>query len=133
MTPEKPYNGGKIAVIAFTDAMRPRWLRFLAPGFRHCLALVRDAGRWTVINPMSHWTEITPLPAADGLDADDIAALLKAKGVAARVAAIVEPERRTAWPAPFTCVEAIKRLLGLRAPWVLTPAALARYLEKNHK
>ncbi len=132
MIPERPTGGEKIAVIAFTDARRPWWLRFFPRGFRHCFALVRDAGRWVVVNPMSHWTEISVLPeAADGADAQDVVRALAQKNIRAAVCAVAEPARRTLPPTPFTCVEAVKRILGLRAPWVLTPAALARFLEKN--
>lgn len=132
MIPERSTGGGKIAVIAFTDARRPWWLCFFPRGFRHCFALVRDAGRWVVVNPMSHWTEISVLPeAADGADAQDIVRALAHKNIRAAVCAVAEPARRTLPPTPFTCVEAVKRILGLRAPWVLTPAALARFLEKN--
>ncbi len=132
MIPKRLAGSGKIAVIAFTDARRPWWLRFFPKGFRHCFAVVRDAGRWVVVNPMSHWTEISVLPeAADAADAQDVVRALADKNIRATVCAVAEPARRTLPPTPFTCVEAVKRILGVRAPWVLTPAALARFLEKN--
>lgn len=129
----KPYNGARIAIIGFTDAERPWWLRFFPKGFRHCFALISDAGRWVVVNPMSHWTDIAVLPeAADNARVEDIVRALADKNIAARVCAVAEPARRTLPPTPFTCVEVVKRIVGLRAPWVLTPAALARFIEKNH-
>ena len=133
MTPGRPCPERKIAVIAFTDARRPWWLRFFPRGFRHCFALIRHAGRWVVVNPMSHWTEISVLPeAADHADAQDIVRALADKNIRATVCAVAEPARRALPPTPFTCVETVKRIVGVRAPWVLTPAALARFLEKNH-
>ena len=92
MIPERPTGGEKITVIAFTDARRPWWLRFFPRGFRHCFALVRDAGRWVVVNPMSHWTEISVLPeAADGADAQDVVRALAQKLSAPRFAPSPNP------------------------------------------
>ena len=139
MIVKKAHNDAKIAVVAFADAEQPRWLRFLAKGFRHCFALVCTSGRWVVINPMSHWTDVATLAeSADGATADEIARTLEARGFAAVVCAIAEPPRRSGPPAPFTCVEVVKRILGIRQPLVLTPRRLFRflvenqYVEKNH-
>jgi hypothetical protein len=38
------------------------------------------------------------------------------------------PPRVLAPIRPFTCVEAVKRVLGLRAPWVFTPWQLYCHL-----
>ena len=126
-------------MVAFTNAERPRWLRFLAKGFRHCFALVCTSGRWVVINPMSHWTDVAALAeSADGATADEIVRTLEERGFAAVACAIAEPPRRSGPPAPFTCVEVVKRILGIQAPLVLTPRRLFRFLvenqsiEKNH-
>ncbi|MEK7244774.1 MAG: hypothetical protein AAB223_02000, partial [Pseudomonadota bacterium] len=84
MSAENADNGGKFAVVAFADAERPRWLRFLPKGFRHCFALVRSSGRWVVINPMSHWTEVAALAeSADGATADEMVRTLEERGLAA--------------------------------------------------
>ncbi len=134
MIGEKPGNGAKIAVVAFADAERPRWLRLLAKGFRHCFALVCTSGRWVVIDPMSHWTDVAVLAeTADGATADEMVRTLEKRGLAAIACAIAEPARRGHPPALFTCVEAVKRILGVRKPLVLTPRQLFRLLEKSHK
>lgn len=134
MSGEKPRNGAKIAVVAFADAERPRWLRVLAKGFRHCFALVCTSGRWVVIDPMSHWTDVAVLAGtADGATADEMVRALEARGIKAVACAVAEPERRGWPPALFTCVEAVKRILGVRKPLVLTPRQLFRFLERSHK
>jgi hypothetical protein len=128
-----PENGGKIAVVAFADADRPRWLRGLAKGFRHCFALVRTSGRWVLIDPMSHWTDVALLAeAADGASAADLVRTLEARGIKAIACAVAEPERRASPLAPYTCVEAVKRVLGIRAPFVWTPRQLFRFLDQSH-
>ena len=139
MNGEKARNKAEIAVVGFSDAERPRWLCLLAKGFRHCFALVRVSGRWVMINPMSHWTDVAILAeAADGATAAEMVRTLEARGLAAVACAIAEPSRRSGPPAPFTCVEVVKRILGIREPLVLTPRQLFRFLvenqsiEKNH-
>lgn len=132
MTRENPHNRGpKTVVVAFADADRPRWLRCLAKGFRHCFALVAVSGRWIVIDPMSHWTEVGPLAGGDGAGPDDVVRALEARGLVAVACAIAEPERRGAGLAPYTCVEAVKRILGIRAPRVVTPRQLFRFLDQS--
>ena len=44
-----------------------------------------------------------------------------------------EPDlpRRALWPAALTCVGVVKRILGVRAPWVLTPWQLFRHLSRG--
>ena len=134
MSGEKSRNGAKIAVVAFADAERPRWLRLLAKGFRHCFALVRSSGRWVVINPMSHWTDVAVLAEnADGATADEMVRTLEERGLAAVACAVAEPAPRAWPPALFTCVEVVKRILGIRKPFVLTPRQLFRLLEHGHK
>ena len=133
MIGEKPSNGGRIAVIGFADAERPRWLRLLAKGFRHCFALVQSSGRWVVINPMSHWTDVVVLAeSADGSTADEMVRTLEARGLAAVACAVAEPARHAWPPAPFTCVEVVKRILGIQKPLVLTPRQLFRFIEQSH-
>ena len=128
----KPSNGATIAVVGFADAERPRWLRICAKGFRHCFALVCCSGRWVVVNPMSHWTDISVLAEpADGMTADEIVRTLEDRGLAAVACAVAEPRQRTLPPAPFTCVEVVKRILGVSAPLVLTPRQLFRFLKQN--
>ncbi len=133
MSRNVPELGGKIAVVAFADADRPRWLRVLAKGFRHCFALVRTSGRWVLIDPLSHWTDVAALAeAADGASAADMVRTLETRGVTAVACAVAEPARRASPLAPYTCVEAVKRVLGIRAPLVLTPRQLFRFIDQSH-
>lgn len=120
-------TGGRArpALVAFGDAARPRWLKLLAKGFRHCLIAIKDGGRWVVCDPLSHWTEIAVLPC---LPEHVIAARLVAAGYLVVPARACAPEPAPQPWRPYTCVEAVKRALGLRAPWVLTPKQLFRRL-----
>lgn len=113
------------ALVIFADDHSLRWLRPLSPGFRHCFVAVRRDGCWVVCNPLSHFTDLDVIGA---MPAASLAAWYRERGFR-----VVETETRVPPPVlapvrPFTCVEAVKRILGLRAPWVFTPRQLYRHL-----
>lgn len=100
------------------------WLRLLKPGFRHCLALLNDGRRWVAVDPLAGFTDVAVLD----LPADfDLPGWYRAQGLTVDPAPLCRPDGPAPW-GPFTCVEAVKRLIGLRARWVLTPWQLHRHL-----
>ncbi|MBF0355019.1 MAG: hypothetical protein HQL43_07280 [Alphaproteobacteria bacterium] len=103
------------------------WLRFLKPGFRHCFAVLRLSGQWVVYDPLSQVTRID-LAGAD----DAILDYLVERGCRLIPARLNPPERRPVPWRPFTCVEAVKRVLGLRLGRVHTPWQLYRYLTQRN-
>jgi hypothetical protein len=102
------------------------WLRLLRPGFRHCFAIIRETERWLVVDPMLHKMDVQ---ATKCEPAFDLPAWMRARGYRVVKAPVLEPQRRAMAPAPFTCVEAMKRLIGLQAWCVMTPWQL--YLRLN--
>lgn len=120
-----------VALAVFANNAGLWWLRFLKPGFRHCFAVLpAGGGRWIVCDPRSDRTEIAII---DGGSLADVAARYLSLG------ATVAP-----WPLrpstplpqpwrPFTCVEVVKRALGIRAGAVATPWWLFRYMIKHLK
>lgn len=113
------------ALVVFAEGRQPFWLKLLRPGFRHCFLALDSGGGWITLDPLSHYTDIGfyPLPASF-----DLARHFRAFGwVVVETQTCVPPARALPWR-PFTCVEAVKRALGLRAPWVLTPWQLYRHL-----
>ena len=112
-------------LVVFDDRIEICWLRLLKPGFRHCFAVVDDRGVWVVYEARSNLT------AVQTFDGDDPAGWYRGQGhtvVETRVRAPVP--RAMPW-APFTCVEAVKRVIGLRAGAVWTPWQLYRTLSKE--
>lgn len=99
------------------------WLRLLRPGFRHCFAAIRQGPVWVVIDPMSHHTlmRVESCP--------DLMAFYVSRGITVVATRLRPPPHRPAPWRPYTCVEAVKRLLGLPAPWVLTPWQLYKFLK----
>lgn len=112
--------------VVFTGRTELGWLRWLRPGFRHCFALIEDGVDWLLFEPLAGHVEIVRpgIPAAI-----DLAGWYRQQGLTVVPARPVR-RQRVAPPALFTCVEAIKRLLGIHAPLVLTPHQLFRHLSR---
>ncbi len=111
--------------IAFSGKADVRFLKMLKPGFRHCFALVRGAGTWLLVDPMLHKMDVT---FGDVSSDFDLPGWMRARGYRVLRAPRLSPPRRMAMPSPFTCVEAMKRLIGLHDWRVLTPWQLYRRL-----
>lgn len=106
------------AVVVFSHAAAFWWMRFFKPGFRHCFVCVACEWGWIVIDPLSHRTETR---AAGPMAPAALAAWFERRGCRAVVTAL-RPAPETPAPAgPCTCVETVKRILGLRARGVFTP------------
>ncbi len=116
--------------VVFSGETDIQWLRrFLKPGFRHCFVLLRDGGRWISFDPLANYTEITcygHLP-----ESFDLPQWLESRGLTVLSASMERCASRCAPLMPFTCVEAVKRLLGLHRRLILTPWQLYRFLSKG--
>ncbi len=116
---------GADALVVFRDQTEIAWLRGLRRGFRHCAVWVRAGDLWIVQESLSNRT-ILGVWTADR-EADLVAALHAAGHLVVRARVRPAP-RRLAPPLPFSCVEAVKRVLGIHAWRVLTPWQLYRHL-----
>jgi hypothetical protein len=113
------------ALVVFSGRTGVRWLQWLKPGFRHCFVALDDGIEWLTVDPLLHRLEIraSRLPSAF-----DLAAEYRRMELAV-VEVIPAPVPLLRAPfGLFTCVETAKRLLGIRARWVLTPWQLHRWL-----
>lgn len=116
------------AAVVFVDQGAGVWLRPLQPGYRHCfIALRQHPGLWLICDPLKDRIEITAVE----LERDE--ALVDAYRAAGhRVwlgTTLPQAARpRVSVPGLLTCVAVAKRLIGLRAPWVVTPFQLYRHL-----
>ena len=120
-------------LVVFVDGTACPWLRVLRPGFRHCFAALRQDGRWLLIDPLKRSLEVRLLPpAAAGFD---LAAFYLGQGhrVLRGPSCRRDPAApiRGGSPRPLTCVEAVKRLLGVDDGWVFTPWQLFRHLQQH--
>ncbi len=127
------------AVVGFADETRLWWLRRLKPGFRHCFAYRWHPHGWLLLDPLSHRLDldlIAPLAEAAAApeqapeQALDLAARLRLAGYAALTLPIRQPALRLAPPLPLSCVEVVKRLIGIHSWIICTPWQLYRLLRK---
>ena len=104
------------------------WLRLLRPGFRHCYVVLRSGERWLSLDPLLSRLEVQ---LHGDLPPDfDLPSWLAGRGHTVIRAVIDRTKTRPAPWRPFTCVEAVKRVLGLHDRFVLTPWQLYRFLAK---
>ena len=123
-------------LVVFVDHAACPWLLPLKRGFRHCFAALRQDGRWLLIDPLKQHLEVRLLPPAAGFD---LAALYVAQGhrVLRRGPPPQggdpppPPRRGGSLLRPLTCVETVKRLVGVECAWTLTPWQLFRHLQSG--
>lgn len=119
------------ALVVFSGKADLWWLHLLRPGFRHCFVLLQRPQGWMCVNPLAHRLVVEVWPPAE---AGDLAAGLAAQPGLTVVATRVRiPPRRPCPIGIFSCVEAVKRCLGLHARWVLTPGQLHDHLTGSGK
>lgn len=116
-----------IALVVFSGEADLAWLRLLKPGFRHCFVLLESHGQWIIYNPLSHKTDITLI---EGNTVFDHVAYFRRHGMKVVPWVIGPVDLKAAPLGVYTCVEAIKRLLGIHASFVLTPWNLYIFLNK---
>lgn len=119
---------GRSAWVVFSGQTEISWLKFLKPGFRHCYVLINDGERWTSIDPLSNVTEVSVhhhVPAEF-----DLPGWLSSRGNRVVKAPIRRDITKAAPFMLFTCVEAVKRVLGIHRRCIVTPWQLYRHL--NH-
>jgi hypothetical protein len=117
------------ALVVFVGHAECRWLGCLRAGFRHCFVTLRDGNVWLACDPLKDRIELSVLPATEDFDLGDFYA--RRGHTVLRGLTRSDLTRRPFGVAPLTCVTVVKRLLGVRTPWVLTPWQLCRYLRAD--
>lgn len=108
------------ALVAFADETRLKSLRPLRPGFRHCFVLVERDGAAVLIDPLS---DRLAVEAFRGLTLEEAAERWTEAGFKVVTASVGDPGR-PAPLAPMTCVEIVKRTLGIHTRRIVTPRQL---------
>lgn len=98
------------------------WRPFRRPGFEHVFAIVPMVQGSCVVNGLSSHVLIdwSPHPAAE------CAAALLAQFNHMRCVRVVDRTTASVYVPfePMTCVTAVKAILGIRAPWIVSPKGL---------
>ncbi len=118
------------AWVVFTGRTDSPWLKLLKPGFRHCYVLLNDGASWISMDPLSNYLDVSVhhnVPAAF-----DLPKWLKGRGHEVIPAPVQRIRKEAPWMI-FTCVEAVKQVLGLHKRFIFTPWQLYRYLQEHLK
>lgn len=119
---------GYRAWVVFSGQTELLWLNILKSGFRHCSVLLNDGAHWITFDPLSNYTDLV----VHNIPQDfDLPLWLRDRGKKVVPATIGRPEK----PAPFmplSCVESVKRLLGIHKRFIVTPWQLYRHLNKQN-
>ncbi len=117
--------------VAFSGRADLPWLKLLRPGFRHCFCAVADATGWTLVDPLARRLVVQRLKVAREFD---LPAFWRRAGFRVLGPFSPAPGGPSLLPplAPFNCVTACLRLLGLRWRLVLTPFGLYRRLARHY-
>lgn len=112
------------ALVVFSGRADKPWQRLLRPGFRHCCLILENGDQWLLVEPLAALLEVRRL----GLACVDLRPRLRRAGLTVAEAALPASLERPAPPGLWTCVETVKRGLGLHAFWVQTPWQLYQFL-----
>jgi len=121
-------NSNLKAWVVFSGQTDLNWLKIFKPGFRHCYVILNDGQHWASVDPMSSYMDVSihNMPAEFNLPL-----WLKDRGHEVIHAPISREAKQAPWMV-FTCVEAVKRVLGLHKRWIITPWQLYNHLAKQN-
>lgn len=127
------YSGFSQAYVVFEDNTSLWWLRFLRRGFRHCYLILAcdDCQKLLWLNPLSNQL------AVQLLDYDDPQEIIRQMTndtsiTICRVHIVAAPLRCAPLMA-FTCVEFVKRVLGIHSIKTITPYQLYKIIKECRK
>lgn len=104
------------------------WLRLLRRGYWHVCAWVQAGDNWVLIDPLASGT----LVMVTACNTETLIGAYDRQPVRLLMVDIPPPGLHPPRPHGVgSCVDAVKRLIGLRAWWVVTPYQLYRHLKKG--
>ena len=112
--------------IIFSNDTDIRALKLLKRGFRHCFMMMLQDDRWLLIDPRSNKTDIRILPHPQSFD---FPRYYIEQGFTVVKAPAVSTPQKILSPFPVSCVETIKRILGLHHFWIITPYQLYKKIK----
>ena len=115
------------AIVGFGGQPTLWWMCFLKKGFYHCLVALQCNDQYLLVDPLIHCTDIV------WISHGDMHLYLHKHGYRTLDVKIKEPKNKCLRISPFTCVETVKRILGIQKRSVFTPFKLFCYLNKKNK
>ncbi len=103
------------------------YLKFLKKGFRHCFLFCGDEYQTFIIDPVCNKIEVSIVPCG----VNYVIKLLTLQNVlSVKVVKKYTPKFHLRLGI-FTCVEVVKRILGISNIFIITPFRLYKYLQKE--
>ncbi len=112
--------------VGFSDETTIPILKLLKHGFRHCFVFFGDENNTFVIDPISNRIDISFIPV--GITC--IINLFNQRNIKIVYIANKFQNKRISSTGVFTCVEVVKRILGISNPFIITPFRLYNFLIK---
>ncbi len=118
-------NNISVFYVGFSGRTDLCFLKLLKPGFRHCFLFFGDQYQTLVLDPLSNKIDISFLPFGVDVVKDNFQ-----KQNIVVVKAFFQKNDSFLKFGLFTCVEVVKRILGISNIFVFTPFQLYCFLKK---
>jgi hypothetical protein len=129
LSPEIANENQSIWVV-FSNDTDIGFLKILKTGFRHCFVIMKQGDLWMIIDPRANKTDITILPHPPHFNLPRF--FIGEGKIVRKITGIITPHK-IAPLFPMSCVETVKRVIGLHKRLIITPYGLYRYLNKKQK
>ena len=119
-----------VCYVVFSDNTSLWWLKLLKPGFRHCYIIlkIKNSGLWVELNPYSNQTAVFIYEYPKGFDFLDY--IKRSRKVILCPIEIAQAPLKCSPLSFFTCVEFVKRVIGLHDCFIHTPWQLYKKILK---
>lgn len=128
LSPESDLDLPSAFWVVFSGDTDIRMLRLLRKGFRHCFIMMLQGGRWIMIDPRSNRMDVALLPHPAKFNFPRY--FTQQGKTVVKIAAVQTPDKMAPL-FPLSCVETVKRILGIHARFVLTPYQLYKHITKG--
>lgn len=115
------------AYVGFGGNRTRWWTKFLKKGFYHCLLILGNGHEWVLIDPVAHYTDLMVIKKTKVL------AFFQEKGYRFIRTTPQIPTKVILHLRPLTCVEVVKRFLGITHPLIWTPFQLYLHLKSQKR
>ena len=112
------------AIVGFGGEPTFWWMRFLKKGFYHCLIALGGDSFWILIDPLVAQIDMIVLQQAD------VERFLNKNGYTTVHVSVKNPVGHRLRIRPYSCVETVKKILGIQDNSLWTPYQLYLFLKK---
>lgn len=113
------------ALVGFGGRPRIWWMKYLKKGFSHCFVVLGNGFEWILVDPLAHYTDVIVLKNVN------VKGYLKSNGYKIIQTTPGIPNNTKPFLMPYTCVETVKRFLGIKNRLILTPYQLFLFLNRK--